>query len=72
MIFETHFFTNCGQNGATMEQLPNDVRGFGNGPYLKVTEGEKLFKDIVKKYGHKNTRDILIEELLGLLKWNKL
>lgn len=55
-----------------MKQLPNDVRGFGNGPYLKVAEGEKLFNEIVKKYGHRDTKDTLIEGLLGLLKWKKL
>lgn len=55
-----------------MEQLPNGTRGFGGGPFLKVAEGEKLFKNIVKKYGHRDTKDKLIEELLVLLKWKKL
>lgn len=55
-----------------MQNLPNGVRGFGNGPFLKVTQGEKMFNDIVQKYGHSNTKDLLIEKLLGLLKWNKL
>lgn len=55
-----------------MEDLNNCVRGFGNGPFLKVAEGEKRFKNIVQNYGHPETKYTLIEELLGLLKWNKL
>lgn len=55
-----------------MECLSNGVRGFGNGPYLKVVEGEKRFDDIVKKYGHSDTKDTLISELLELLKWKKM
>lgn len=55
-----------------MVHVPNGVQGFGNGPFLKVTEGEIRFHDIVKKYGHSHTRDALIQELLELLKWDKL
>jgi len=55
-----------------MKRLQKDVQGFGNGPFLKVTEGEKRFNDIVKKYGHSHNKDTLIEELLRLLKWDKL
>lgn len=73
LFLETHFFTNFTQDeGPGMMYLPNGVRGFGNGPYLKVAEGEKLFNDIVKKYGHSHSRDVLIQELLGLLRWEKL
>jgi len=54
-----------------MEYLPNGVHGFASGPFLKVIEGKKRFNDIVKKYGHSDTKDTLIDELLGLLKWNK-
>lgn len=73
LLLETHSFTNIVQdNGPAMKQLPNDVKGFGNGPYIKVSEGEKRFNDIVKKNGHRSTKDILINELLELLKWNKL
>lgn len=70
---ETHLFTNIVQDeGPAMKRLLNGVLGFGNGTFLKVTEGEKCFNDIVKKYGHSNTKDILIKKLLQLLKWNKL
>lgn len=54
-----------------MERLSNGIHGFASGPFLKVIEGKKRFNDIVKKYGHSDTKDILIEELIGLLKWNK-
>jgi hypothetical protein len=54
-----------------VESLPNGVQGFGNAPFLKVANGERRFNEIVKKYGHSNTKDILIEELLNLLKWDK-
>lgn len=73
LILETHFFTNVVQDeGPAIKQLPNGVYGFGNGPYIKVSEGKKRFKDIVKEYGHSDTKEKLIEELLALLKWNKL
>lgn len=66
-------FTNVLQNeGSAIEHLNNCVQGFGNGPFIKVAEGEKRFKSIVQKYGHPETKSTLIEELLGLLKWNKL
>jgi len=55
-----------------MKRLQKDVQGFGNGPFLKVAEGEKRFNDIVKKYGHSRNKDTLITELLELLKWDKL
>ncbi|KAL5241033.1 hypothetical protein ACI65C_008443 [Semiaphis heraclei] len=55
-----------------MKRLQKDVQGFGNGPFLKVVEGEKRFNDIVKKYGHSLNKDTLITELLELLKWDKL
>lgn len=55
-----------------MQQIVNGVQGFGNGAYLKVAKGEKRFDNIVKKYGHSNTKDALIKNLLQLLKWNKL
>ncbi|XP_025424484.1 transport and Golgi organization 2 homolog isoform X2 [Sipha flava] len=72
-FLETHFFTNCikDDNGLKVESLPNGVQGFGNAPFLKVANGERRFNEIVKKYGHSNTKDILIEELLNLLKWDK-
>lgn len=54
-----------------MVHLPNGVLGIGNGPFIKVTEGEIRFNNIVKKYGHRHTRDVLIQELLELLKWDK-
>jgi len=55
-----------------MKHLQNGVRGFGNGPFLKVAEGEKRFNGIVRKYGHSHHKHTLIKELLGLLKWDKL
>lgn len=70
---DTYFFTNCIQDeGPAIRHLPNGVQGFGGASYSKVTEGQKWFNDIVKKYGHSETKDILIEKLLKLLKWNKL
>ncbi|XP_060836205.1 transport and Golgi organization protein 2 isoform X2 [Rhopalosiphum padi] len=70
---ETHYFTNFVQDeGPALKHIQNGVQGFGNGPFLKVAEGEKLFNDIVKKYGHSNHKDTLIKELLRFLKWNKL
>lgn len=73
LSLETHFFTNYVQDeGPAMKQLSKGVYGFGGGPFLKVTEGEKRFRDIVKEYGHSKTKDILIEQILELLKWNKL
>lgn len=73
LSLETHFFTNFVQDGGPpMKHLQNGVQGFGNGPFLKVAEGKKRFNDIVKKYGHSHNKDILINELLGLLKWDKL
>lgn len=54
-----------------MKHLTNGVQGIGNGPFFKVTEGEKRFNNIVKEYGHNDTKDKLIEELLKLLKWDK-
>lgn len=72
-FLDIHFFTNCVQDDdQAMEHLPNGVHGFASGPFLKVIEGKKRFNDIVKKYGHSDTKNMLIEELLGLLKWNKL
>jgi len=55
-----------------MKHLQNGVQGFGNGPFLKVAEGEKHFNYIVKKYGHSHNKDTLIKKLLKLLKWDKL
>lgn len=73
MSLETHIFTNFVQDkGPATKLVQNGVHGFGNGPFLKVAEGEKRFKDIVKKYGHSHSKDTLIKELLGLLKWDKL
>ncbi|XP_029347454.1 transport and Golgi organization protein 2 homolog isoform X3 [Acyrthosiphon pisum] len=73
LSLETHFFTNFVQDeGPPLKHLQKYVQGFGNGPFLKVAEGEKRFNDIVKKYGHSHYRDTLIKELLGVLKWDKL
>lgn len=72
LSLETHFYSNYVQDeGPAMKHLSNGVYGFGGGPYLKVTEGEKRFKNIVKKYGQSKTKHILIEQILELLKWNK-
>lgn len=69
---EMYLYTNIVQDGGSpIKRLPNGVQGFGNGRYLKVVEGEKRFNDIVKKYGHSDTKDTLISELLELLKWKK-
>ncbi|VVC27710.1 Hypothetical protein CINCED_3A010700 [Cinara cedri] len=72
-LLDIHLFTNIVQDeGPAMRHLINGVQGFGNGSYIKVTEGEKRFNGIVKKYGHSDTKNTLIKELLQLLKWNKL
>lgn len=67
-----YYFTNNRQNeNPPMVHLPNGVHGFGSGPFLKVIEGKKRFNDIVSKYGHNDTKEMLLKELLSLLKWKK-
>lgn len=74
LSFDSHSYTNVKRGNADeppLKRLANGIQGFGNGAYLKVTEGEKRFAEIVRKYGHSNTKDRLIERLLGLLKCTK-
>ncbi|XP_050424798.1 transport and Golgi organization protein 2 homolog isoform X3 [Adelges cooleyi] len=71
-LIETSLLTNISfPNNPEIEHIPNGVKGFGNGNYQKVAQGEKRFNDIVRKYGHNSCKDKLIQELLGLLKWDK-
>lgn len=57
------------------ENIGSGSRGWGNSipdrPFSKVNAGTSRFKDIVEIYGKTEDKDILIQELLSLLKWNK-
>lgn len=57
------------------ENIGSGSRGWGNSipdrPFSKVKAGTSRFKDIVEIYGKTEDKDILIQELLSLLKWDK-
>lgn len=57
------------------ENIGSGTRGWGNSvpdrPFSKVNAGTSRFKDIVEIYGKTEDKDILIQELLSLLKWDK-
>ncbi|XP_046386177.1 transport and Golgi organization protein 2 homolog isoform X2 [Ischnura elegans] len=52
--------------------LPNGVMGFGNSalekPFQKVSEGKKMFMEIINKYGNEEHKKTLVEELMAFLK----
>ncbi|KDR12151.1 transport and Golgi organization protein 2 isoform X2 [Zootermopsis nevadensis] len=57
------------------ENVASGPRGWGNSilghPFRKVTAGTSHFKEIVEAYGTMKDKDILVQELLSLLKWDK-
>ncbi|KAJ9576904.1 hypothetical protein L9F63_006522 [Diploptera punctata] len=66
-------------NGAGFSKIPEKVgtgtKGWGNSipgnPFRKVSAGTARFKEIIEAHGNTENKDILIQELLSLLKWNK-
>jgi uncharacterized protein with NRDE domain len=57
------------------ENVGSGPRGWGNSildrPFCKVNAGTARLQDIVEAYGKKEDKDILVQELLSLLKWDK-
>lgn len=57
------------------ENVGSGPRGWGNSildrPFCKVKAGTSRFKEIVEAHGKTEDKDVLVQELLSLLKWNK-
>lgn len=57
------------------ENVGSGAKGWGNSildrPFCKVNAGISRLKDIVETYGKTEDKNILVQELLSLLKWNK-
>jgi hypothetical protein len=57
------------------ENVGSGPRGWGNSildrPFCKVNTGTSRFKEIVDAYGTTDNKDILVQQLLSLLKWKK-
>lgn len=49
--------------------------GFGNStsevPFVKVTKGCERFKEVVEKLNNVEEQEELIQQLIGLLKWDE-
>jgi uncharacterized protein with NRDE domain len=68
-------YSNAAGCNSQPENVGSGARGWGNSlldrPYCKVKAGISRFSDIVEAYGNIEDKDILVQELLSLLKWNK-
>jgi len=68
-------YSNASGCNSQPENIGCGPRGWGNSlldrPYNKVKAGISRLKDVVEAYGNTEDKDILVQELLSLLKWNK-
>lgn len=69
-----HHYTNGTLAGVT--EITENVLAISNSsldrPYQKAREGKKRFEEIIKKCGSIDKKDELVNELLKLLKWDKM
>lgn len=69
-----HHYTNGTLTGVT--ELTDNVLAISNSsidqPYQKAKEGKKRFEEIIRKKGSVDKKEELVNELLMLLKWDKM